>query len=90
MHHYRGTLMQGDKVRLDPANVYVDFGTSEGDAAPNWSGYLVIKSDKDVMTGGSYLLKLEDGRSGELRIESIAPDDSDRFQATFVGQGPMH
>jgi hypothetical protein len=32
MHHYRGKLFQGDKVRLDPANVYIDF---RSDDVPN-------------------------------------------------------
>jgi hypothetical protein len=30
MLHYRGKLFQGDKVRLDPANVSIDFGAPGG------------------------------------------------------------
>ena len=25
MHHFRGKLFQGEKVCLDPANVYIDY-----------------------------------------------------------------
>jgi hypothetical protein len=89
MHHYRGTLFQGDVVRLNPANVYVDFSSAGTEGTADWSGYLVVKTGQDVATGTTYLLKLEDGRTGELRVESVAPDDSERFQANFVGVGPM-
>jgi len=89
MHHYRGKLLQGDKVRLDPANVYIDFGSTGADAASGWTGYLVVTSDKDVVPGETYTLQLVDGRSGELQIGSFAPDDSEKVRALFVGQGSM-
>jgi len=89
MHHYRGTLLEGATVRLDPANVYVEFGMQGADGSSDWSGYLVTKSDGDVTLGTTYTLRLEDGRAGELRVESITPDDAERFRATFVGLGSM-
>jgi hypothetical protein len=89
MHHYRGKLFQGDKVRLDPANVYIDFRSTAADTASEWNGYLLVGSDKDVVPGDTYTLQLVDGRSGQLRIESLAPDDSDKLRALFVGQGAM-
>ena len=89
MHHYRGKLFQGDEVRLDPANVYIDFHSTGADTDSGWTGYLLVGSDKDVVLGDTYTLKLEDGRSGELRIDSFAPDDSDKLRAVFVGRGSM-
>jgi hypothetical protein len=89
MHHYRGKLFQGDRVRLDPANVYIDFRSPGADPASGWTGYLLVASDKDVVLGATYTLRLEDGRSGELRIDSFAADDSDKVRALFVGQGSM-
>ncbi len=86
MHHFRGKLFQGEKVCLDPANVYIDY-QSEVDVTSNWSGYLLVKSEKDVAAGGIYTLKLEDGRAGQLRIDTLAPDDSDKVRAMFVGEG---
>jgi hypothetical protein len=89
MHHYRGKLIQGDKVRLDPANVYIDSGSTGADAASGWTGYLLVTSDKDLVPGETYTLQLVDGRSGELQIGSFAPDDSEKVRALFVGQGSM-
>ncbi len=31
MHHFRGKLFQGDKLCLDPANVYIDYDSTEVD-----------------------------------------------------------
>ena len=88
MHHFRGNLFQGDKLCLDPANVYIDYHTTGADLASGWSGYLLVGSDKDVVPGGIYTLKLEDG--GRLRIDSLSPDDSDKVRAMFVGAGSLN
>ena len=89
MHHYRGKLFQGDKLCLDPANVYIDHDSTEADAKSGWSGYLLIGSEKDVVRGGVYTLKLVDGRAGQLRIDNLTPDESDKVRATFVGEGSL-
>ena len=89
MHHFRGKLFQGDKLCLDPANVYIDYDSTEAEVTSNWSGYLLIRSEKDVVPGGIYTLKLEDGRAGQLRIDTLNPDDSDKVRATFVGEGSL-
>jgi hypothetical protein len=86
MHHYRGKLFQADTVRLDPANVYIDSRSTAVDAGSGWSGYLLVASENDVVRGGTYTLKLEDGRNGALRIETFAPDDSNKIRAMFVGE----
>ena len=89
MHHFRGKLFQGDKLCLDPANVYIDYQSTQGGESSNWSGYLLVKSEKDVVPGGTYTLKLEDGRAGKLRIDTLTPDDSDKVRAMFVGEGSL-
>jgi hypothetical protein len=89
MHRFRGKLFQADKLCLDPANVYVDCQTTDVDATSKWSGYLLIGSEKDVVPGGIYTLKLEDGRVGQLRIDTFSPDDSDKVRAVFVGTTPI-
>ncbi len=89
MHHFRGTLFQGDKLCLDPANVYIDYHATESEAVSAWSGYLLIGSDKDVAPGSIYTLKLVDGRAGTLRIDNLTPDDSDKVRAIFVGTGAL-
>ncbi len=89
MHHFRGKLFQGDKLCLDPANVYIDYHATEAEATSAWSGYLLVGSDKDVVPGGIYTLKLEDGRAGKLQIDTLTPDDSDKVRAVFVGAGSL-
>lgn len=87
MHHFRGKLFQGDNLCLDPANVYIDYHTTDVDSASGWSGYLLVGSEKDVVPGSIYTLKLEDGRGGQIRIDTLKADDSDKLRATFVGAG---
>jgi len=89
MHHFRGKLYQGEKLCLDPANVYIDYDSTGASVNSEWSGYLLIKSEKDVVPGGIYTLKLEDGRAGQLRIDTLTPDDSDKVRAMFVGTGSL-
>jgi hypothetical protein len=89
MHHFRGRLFQGDKLCLDPANVYIDYDSTEVHAPSNWSGYVLIESEKDMVPGATYTLKLADGRAGQLRINTFTPDDSDKVRAAFVGEGSL-
>ena len=88
MHHFRGKLFQGDETRLDPANVYIEYHATgltppRGGPATSWS------HRRGRGAGGTYTLKLEDGRSGQLQIDAFSPDDSGKFRATFVGEGPL-
>jgi hypothetical protein len=89
MHHFRGKLFQGEKLCLDPANVYINYDSTEVDVTSNWSGYLLVGSEKDVVTGRTYTLKLVDGRAGQLRVDTLIPDDSDKFRAMFVSDGSL-
>ena len=92
MHHFRGRLLEGKRARLDPANAYVHFHhpTAAG-PVDGWNGYLLVASEADVEPGGSYTLSLVDGRSGDLRIDHLAPapDDSGKYRAFFIGEGPL-
>ena len=38
---------------------------------------------------GTYTLSLEDGRSGTIRIDRLDADDSGKYRAVFVGEGPL-
>ena len=90
MHHFRGKLLDGDRALLDPANVYILFhhATSIG-PDPGWHGYLLIDSESDLEPGDTFTLTLTDGRSGSLRIDSLAPDDAGKCRAIFIGEGPL-
>ena len=89
MHHFRGKLLQGAETRLDPANVYIQYRTNEGDQGQGWYGYLLVASERDVEPGGTYTLKLMDGRSDRLRIDTVSADESGKFRATFFGEGSL-
>jgi hypothetical protein len=89
MHHLRGKLREGDEVRLDPANVYIHFQSAQaGGQVMGWYGYLLVASEGEVETGAC-TLALEDGSSGTIRIDRLEPDDSGKFRAVFVGEGPL-
>jgi hypothetical protein len=89
MHHLRGKLREGDEVRLDPANVYIHYqSTQAGGQVMGWYGYLLVASEADVEPG-TYTLSLEDGRSGTIRIDRLDADDSGKYRAVFVGEGPL-
>jgi hypothetical protein len=49
----------------------------------------LVGSEKDVSPGGIYTLKLMDGRVGQLRIDTLTPDDSDKVRAMFVGEASL-
>jgi len=49
----------------------------------------LVGSDKDVVPGGIYTLNLEDGRAGQLRIDTLTPDDSGKVRGMFVGAGSL-
>jgi hypothetical protein len=49
----------------------------------------LVGSEKDVTPGGTYTLKLVDGRAGQLRIDTLTPDESEKVRALFVGEGPL-
>ena len=41
MHHFRGKLLQGADTRLDPANVYIQYRTTE----ERWPPVGAVKTD---------------------------------------------
>ena len=90
MHHYRGRLLDGDRVCIDPANVYLQFHHAQASGtSPGWHGYLLIDLGSGLEPGSSFTLSLTDGRSGKLRFDSLAPDEDGRTRAIFVGEGPL-
>jgi hypothetical protein len=90
MHHFRGRLLDGDRTCLDPADAYIQFHHPAASGPPSgWNGYLLVSSEADLEPGGPYTLALRDGRSGTLRVDHLAPDDSGKYRAFFVGDGQL-
>ncbi|RUL88527.1 hypothetical protein [Tautonia sociabilis] len=91
MHHFRGRLLDGATPCLEPANAYIEYLGPQDGSKPNWNGYLLIGEGTDLRPGATYTLSLEDGRSGDLAIDHIEPDDSapGRLRALFRGESPL-
>ena len=89
MHHFRGKLFQGAEIRLDPANIYIQYRAPEGEQGQGWYGYLLVDSETAVEPRGTYTLKLMDGRAGQLRIDEVSVDESGKLRATFFGEGSL-
>jgi hypothetical protein len=89
MHHFRGKLLMGDRTILDPANLYIEYHTHESAAAHAWEGYLLVESENELKSGGTYTLRLADGRAGMLRVDQTSAEESGKFRAKFVGEGPL-
>jgi hypothetical protein len=49
----------------------------------------LVDAEADLEPGGTYTLALSDGRSGALRVDHLAPDDSGKYRAFFVGEGHL-
>ena len=49
--HYGRDIIRDGRAVLDPANVYVQYHTTEGPGA-GWYGYLLVASEADVGPGG--------------------------------------
>jgi len=90
MHHFRGRLLDGDQVRLDPANVYMLFHHASAIGPdPGWHGFLLMDSPEGMEPGDTYTLTLTDGRTGTLRIDSLVADEDGKSRAIFIGEGPL-
>ena len=91
MHHFRGTLKDGETSVLNPANVYIEYLGPQDGTRSNWNGYLLIAAENAVEPGVVYTLSLEDGRSGQLVVDRISPDEDfpGRFRAIFFSETPL-
>ncbi len=90
MHHFRGKLMDGAETRLDPANVYILYHHASAiETGLGWNGYLLVEPDAGLEPGEVFRLTLTDGRSGDLRIDHVSPDEDGKLRAVFVGEGPL-
>ncbi len=90
MHSYRGLLLSDGQICLDPARVFIQFHSHADDSESGWYGYLLLKSEAEVELGGTYMLRLEDGRTGLLRIDELSDEEQGKIRAIFVGEGELH
>ena len=49
----------------------------------------LVADDQVLEVGDTYTLRLEDGRTGRLRVDELTPDGSGKVRALFVGEGSL-
>ena len=53
MHHFRGKLLDGNRVHLSPANAYVHFNEhATSGPVRHWNGYVLVDSETALDPGG--------------------------------------
>ena len=81
-----GTLVdRREKVEIKDVSGFVDVNTG---ADFNWDGFLNIPEGAVLETGETYLLVIDEGRSGEILIQEILSQPHKAEVATFLGLGP--
>jgi hypothetical protein len=89
MMPFHGKVMQGGKVILDD----VDGELEEmiiGGSTKDWHGYSVVPSElMPPATGGPYVLVLDDGRSGQMKIGRRSPGSHRASVLHFEGSGRL-
>jgi hypothetical protein len=89
MNHFRGKLLDGEKVFVEPLNVYIQFHPSTTGSRSGWYGYFLLPEGVKVAPGSDYRLILADGRTGDLKVEELSEDETGRPRAMFVGDGDL-
>jgi hypothetical protein len=54
-------------------------------APPRWCGSFALPKGKDIILGGPYTLRLDDGTTGEIDVIARCPG----AVAHFLGSGPL-
>ena len=83
MERFRGQLMDGDLVL--PDGIEGSIAIKEGPGLQEWRGRFWLAESSPVQPGGRYCLIRDDGRAGELTVESSGPDATGVQVAVFEG-----
>ena len=87
MDRFRGKLMDGD--RSCSTRSKVTHRIKEGPGAQEWRGEFWLPESSPVQPGGRYCLIRDDGRAGELIVESSGPDATGVHVAVFEGNSRL-
>ena len=82
----RGSLEENGQPVLPDIDIRVE--ESRRPEGTQWFGSFDVPPGGRVREGGRYQLLLEDGRTGEIAIENVQPENG-RTAAGFVGVGPL-
>ncbi len=83
MVRFQGKLMDGDRVLLD--EIEGSIAIKEGPGLQEWRGRFWLPESSPVQPAGKYCLIRDDGRAGELVVESSGPSATGGHVAVFEG-----
>ena len=83
MERFRGKLMDGDRVLFD--EIEGSIAIKEGPGLQEWQGRFWLPDGAQVRPGDRYCLIRDDGRAGELVVQSSGPDANGLHVAVFEG-----
>jgi hypothetical protein len=83
MERFRGKLMDGDRILFD--EIEGSIAIREGPGLQQWRGRFWLPDGAQVRPGDRYCLIRDDGRAGELTVESSWPGASGGHIAVFEG-----
>jgi hypothetical protein len=87
MPTFRGALLQdGQPLLQDVTLTLVDMNTG---IRPAWRGSLSCPGE-ELLEGVPYELKLEDGRTLSITLDTIQRSGNRDCYATFIGSGDLH
>jgi hypothetical protein len=86
---FRGRLMAGDQVLIEPVLGQLKTRFRNGGATGEWSGFIELDpvNLEQIVEGNRYRLVLIDGRSGHVHLHIKADDLLERTLAEFHGTG---
>ncbi len=89
MERVRGKiLLDGDKVVFDNVDIGIEIIEPLPSGVKAWYGAFTVEGLSGVEPGGPYRLILEDGRSGDIRINKLKSSSSGTT-VLFEGNGPL-
>jgi hypothetical protein len=88
---FRGRLMSGDQVLLEPVLGQLKSHARVGGGVGEWTGYFEFPPSlkETFVAGNRYRLVLIDGRSGHIHVHIPDHDPLDRTIAEFHGTGSI-
>ncbi len=88
MERVRGKILDGEKVVFDNVDIGIEIIEPPLSGIKTWYGAFTAEELSGVEPGGPYRLILEDGRSGNIRINKLKGSSS-RTTVLFEGNGPL-
>ncbi len=88
MERVRGKILDGEKVVFDNVDIGIEIIEPPLSGVKTWYGAFTVEGLSGVEPGGPYRLILEDGRSGNIRINKLKSSSS-WTTVLFEGNGPL-